>query len=81
MIDDRKSHKVHRRRADEFRYEHVHRTPVQLPWNRALLQDTVAQHRDAIAHGHCLDLVVGDVDGGDAQSPLESGNLIAGLHP
>ena len=45
------------------------------------MQHTVTQDRDAIAHGHRLNLVVGDVNGGGAQSPLQSGDLIAGLHP
>ena len=46
-----------------------------------LLQHTVAQHRDAVAHGHRLHLVVGHIDGGGAESPLQCRDLVAGLHP
>ena len=38
-------------------------------------------HRDPVAHRHGLDLVVGDVDGGDAEVGLELGDVGAGLHP
>ena len=37
-----------------------------------LLEQTVLEHRHAVAHRHGLDLVVGDVDGGDAEAALEA---------
>ena len=46
-----------------------------------LLQHAVLEHGDAVAHGHRLDLVMGDVDRGDAQAVLQRGDLGAGLHP
>ena len=46
----------------------------------ALLQQAVLQHGDAVAHRHRLDLVVGDVDRGDAEPALQRGDLGAGLH-
>ena len=41
----------------------------------ALLQEPVAQHGDAVAHRHRLDLVVGDVHGRDGEPGLELGEL------
>jgi hypothetical protein len=46
----------------------------------ALLQQAVLEHGHPVAHGHGLDLVVGDVDGRDAQAALQRGDLRAGLH-
>ena len=40
-----------------------------------MLQDSVAHHRDAIGHGHRLDLVVRHIDRGDAGGALEAGDL------
>ena len=45
-----------------------------------LLQEPVLEQRDPVAHGHGLDLVVGDVDGGGAEPALQRGDLGAGLH-
>ena len=45
-----------------------------------LLQDALRQHGDAVAHRHRLDLVVGDVDRGDAELALQRGDLGADLH-
>ena len=45
-----------------------------------LLQEAVLEHRDPVAHRHGLDLVVGDVDRGDAEPALQRGDLGAGLH-
>src|ERR1700758_2122109 len=38
-------------------------------------------HPDAVAERHRLGLVVRDVDGGGAQSPLQPGDFTAHLHP
>jgi hypothetical protein len=46
-----------------------------------LLEDALAHDRHPVAHGHGLHLVVGDVDGGDAELVLELGDLGAHLHP
>ena len=43
-----------------------------------LLEQTVLEYGDTVAHGHGLDLVVGDVHGGDAQAALEAGDLRTG---
>jgi hypothetical protein len=45
------------------------------------LQDAPVQYRDPVAHGHGLDLIVGDIHGGDTQAGLQRGNLRTGLHP
>ena len=54
---------VHRRRADERRDEQVRGVRVEVLRRVDLLQHAVAQHRDAVAERHRLDLVVRDVDG------------------
>ena len=46
-----------------------------------LLQDAVAEHRDPLAEGHRLDLVVGDVDGRDAEPLVQLGELGAHRDP
>ena len=71
---------VHGGRADEAGDEDVGRGVVERPRGVHLLQDTVEQHRDPVTHGHGLDLVVRDVDGGDAQLGLQGGDLDTGLH-
>ena len=53
---------------------------VELRRAGALHQDPPTQHGDPVAHRHRLDLVVGDVHRGDAEAPLELGDLGAGLH-
>ena len=45
-----------------------------------LLQVAVLEHGDPVAHRHRLDLVVGDVDRGDAELALQAGDLGAHLH-
>ena len=53
----------------------------ELLWRGNLLEDAALDHRDPVAHGHGLDLVVGDVEGGDAQLALQRGDLGPHLHP
>ena len=66
-------------RADEAGDEDVLRVVVQVARGADLLQDAILEHRDAVAHGQGLGLVVGDVDGGDAEAALQRGDLGAGL--
>jgi len=61
---------VHGGRADKAGYEEVAGRVIQGQRGVALLQEAVLQHRNAIAHRHCLDLVVGHIDGGDAEARL-----------
>ena len=58
---------VHGRRADEAGDEQVDGRVVQRLRAVDLLQLAVTQHADPLAQGHGLDLVVGHVDGGDAE--------------
>jgi hypothetical protein len=46
-----------------------------------LLQLAVQQHRHPVSHGHRFHLVVGHVDGGRAQAPLQAGDLRARAQP
>ena len=80
-LGQRRGQQVHRGRADEPGHELVHRVVVELAGRGALLQPPAAQHRHPVPHRHRLDLVVGHVDGGDAQPALELGDLAPGLHP
>ena len=70
---------VHRRAADEARHEQVGRRVVELHRRVDLLQHAAAHQRDAVAHRHRLDLVVGDVDGRRLQLVLDAGDLGAHL--
>ena len=58
---------VHRRRADEAGDEEVGRRVVELERRADLLDAAVVHDDDLVGHGHRLDLVVGDVDGGGLQ--------------
>jgi hypothetical protein len=71
---------VHGRAADEACDEQVHRAVVDLLRGVDLLQPALAHHRDPVAHGHGLDLVVGDVDRGGAEVVLHLADLGAHLH-
>ena len=73
-------HQVHRGRSDEAGDEGVGRLVVELVGRGELLQLAEPQHGHPVAHRHGLDLVVGDVDGGDAEPALQRGDLGAGLH-
>ena len=70
---------IHRGAADEARDEEVRRASVQLLRGGDLLQDALAKHGDTVAHRHCLDLVVGDVDRRGVDLPLDAGDLRAHL--
>src|SRR5579862_669373 len=71
---------VHRRRADETGDEAVGGTVVDVLRSVDLLEQTVAHDSDAIAHRHRLDLIVGDIDGGDSEVALQPVNLSARLY-
>jgi hypothetical protein len=71
---------VHRRRPDERRDEDVRRTVVEVLRRVDLLQVAVLDDRHPVAHRHRLDLVVGDVEGGDAELALQVGDLGTHLH-
>src|SRR3954468_17572243 len=79
-VGDRDLDEVHRRRADEAGDEEVRRAVVHVARGVDLLEQTVLEHGHAVAHRHGLDLVVGDVDGGDAETALERGDLRTRRH-
>ncbi|OGN85389.1 MAG: hypothetical protein A2X23_08395 [Chloroflexi bacterium GWC2_73_18] len=74
-------HEVHGRGADEAGHETVEGPVVELARGAHLLQQAGVHDGDAAAHGHRLDLVVGDVDDGRAQALVEAGDLGPRLHP
>ena len=71
---------VHRRGADESRDEEIRGRVVERRRRVALLQVAVAQHGDAVAHRHRLDLVVRHVDGRHREPLLQLDELGARLH-
>ena len=70
---------VHRRRTHEAGDEQVVRIDVDLPRRARLLEDAAVDDRDAVAHRHRFDLVVGDVERRDTELLLELGDLGAHL--
>ena len=72
---------VHRRRPDEAGDEHVDRLMVERLRRVDLLEHPVLQHRDPVAHGQGLGLIVGHVDRRDAQLSLQARDFGAHLHP
>src|SRR5882757_5403580 len=69
-LDDRQLDQIHARRPEKPGDEQVRRPCIHLPRRCALLYDPIIENGDAVTHRHRLDLVVGHVDGGCAQSPL-----------
>jgi hypothetical protein len=63
---------VHRRRADEAGHEQVHGVVVELIRCVDLLEHARAHDGDAVAQGHGLGLVVGDVDRRGPQPALDA---------
>ena len=76
---DRRLHQVHGGRPDEPGDEQVHRMVVEGLRRVDLLQHALAEHRHPVPHRHGLDLVVGDVDRGDAEVVLDARDLRAHL--
>ena len=77
---DRDIDEVHRRRADEAGDELVGRLAVELERLADLLHAAVLHHHHAVAEGHRLDLVVGDVDRGGLELLVQALELDAHLH-
>ena len=65
----------HRWRAHKTGHECVRRPVVELLGRVDLLEPAVAEHGDAIAHRHRLDLVMGDVHGRDTEQSLDPRDL------
>ena len=72
---------VDRGGPDEAGDELVDRLVVERLGGIDLLQAPTVHHRNAIAHRHRLDLVVGDVDRRHIEPPLQLMDLGAHLHP
>ena len=70
---------VHRRRADEAGDVDRHRPGEDLARRADLDDAAVHEDGDAVGERHRLFLVVGDVDGGDAERALQLAQLEAGL--
>ena len=62
---------IHGRRADEAGDEQVLRPIIKLERRADLLDQAVMHHHDPIGHGHGLDLVMGDVDGGGLEALVQ----------
>src|ERR1041385_6768618 len=68
-------------RAYELRYEQVCRPVVELERLAELLDAPLVHHRDAVRHGHGLDLVMGHVHRGGLQALVQRLDLGAHRHP
>ncbi len=66
--------------ADEAGHEAVDGLVVQPQRGADLLDQPVLQHHDPVAHGHGLDLVVGDVDHRGLQAVVQGRDLGPHLH-
>ena len=76
---DRSLKEIHGRRTNEARNEHIFRIIVKREGFRNLLNKAVFHYYDAIAHRHCFDLIVGDVDHRGVEAVVKLGNLGAHL--
>jgi hypothetical protein len=66
---------VHGRAADEARDEGVLGAVVEVERRAGLGDVAVLHHHDAVGHGHGLDLVMGDVDGGGLEAQVQGPDL------
>ena len=71
---------VHARRADEPGDEEIGWPLVEFERRAALLDIAGIEHHDLVGHGHGFDLIVGDVDCGRGELPLQLGDLQSHLH-
>jgi len=74
-VDDVAVEEVHRRRADERSDEDVVGSVIERLGLVDLLELARLQNHHTVAHRHGLDLVVGDIDGGDTEGALDPGDL------
>src|SRR5262249_5335310 len=68
---------IHRRRADKGRDKKVGRILIDFGWRSHLANPAMVDNRDTVAHAHRLDLVVGHVDGGEANALLKIPDFLA----
>src|SRR5258705_96195 len=72
-------HEVHLGGADEASDEQVCGPLVQFERRAVLFDASRVEHNDLVGHGHGLDLIVGDVDGGGPELLLQLGDFQAHL--
>ena len=75
LLDQGAVQEVHLGAADEACNEHVARHIVQVLRGIDLLDDAILHDDDAVAHGHSLGLVVGNVDEGGSQLLVQLDDL------
>jgi hypothetical protein len=66
---------VHRRGSDESGGKERGRAGIEFVGRRELFDAAGIEQHDFVGHGHGFDLVVGDVDHGDAQALLQRADL------
>src|SRR5258708_18933736 len=71
--------KVHRRRSAKSRDESIYRRQIKLDWPADLLNASIGENDDTIAHCHCFGLIVRYVACRGVQSSLQSTDLDAHL--
>ena len=62
---------IHRWAADELGHKQIGWPAVELHRSAQLLQTSLVEHGDPVAHGHRFYLVMGDINSGGPKLPLE----------
>src|ERR1035437_10516001 len=81
LVDQTGFEEIHRRGANETGNEEVGRLGIAFHRRAALLYRPPVHDEDSIGHGHGFDLIVGDVNNGSAESPVELADLGPHGHP
>ena len=81
FLAHRAGKQVDLRRAQESRHKLVGRVAIQLVRGALLHDFPVLEQHDVVGHGHGFGLVMGYVNGGDAQLQLDFLELVAHLVP
>ncbi|CAH0305944.1 hypothetical protein SRABI106_03900 [Rahnella aquatilis] len=71
---------IHLRRTDKLRHKLIGRLVVQLQRRAHLLDVALIEHHNTVGKRHRLDLIVGDINNGDAQTFVQGRHLHAHLH-
>ncbi len=72
--------KIHGRRADKTRHKRVGRAFVYFKRRGDLLEPALVHHDNPLPHRHRLGLVVGDVNHGRPQTPVQTDYFRAHFH-
>mmetsp|Transcript_28726 Transcript_28726/g.54376 ORF Transcript_28726/g.54376 Transcript_28726/m.54376 type:complete len:348 (+) Transcript_28726:2360-3403(+) len=77
---DSRRHHIHRGRSHERRHKDIGRRVIDLLRGAKLLHIAAIHHRNPRRQGHCLDLVMGDINDGGAQLLVQLLDLCTHVH-